>query len=384
MYDANSYVTVDLDAILHNFRLLKDKAKGNILAVVKADAYGHGAVPVAKLLEAECDWFGVASAAEALELRNAGIQTPILILGHINPAAFPAIVAADVRPTIFSLADGQALSQEAIRQGKVAKFHFAVDTGMRRIGVQATEEDADLCAQIAALPGIQAEGVFSHFATADEEDLSATRQQAAAFGQFCQMLEDRGLKGLIRHLDNTAGILNFGCHYDMVRAGISLYGLAPSQSLADTLPLKPAMQWYAQVSHVKTVAAGEPVSYGGHYVTTQPTKIATVSAGYADGYRRSLSGKFYVLIHGQKAPILGRVCMDQFMVDVTHIPQVVPGDQVVLMGTDNNETISAETLGNAAESFHYEQICDISRRVSRIYLQGGKQVAIVNYLLHTF
>ncbi len=384
MYSSNSYVTIDLDAILYNFRLLKEKAAKKMLAVVKADAYGHGAIPVAKLLEAECDYFGVSSAAEALELRNAGIKAPILILGHINPAAFPAIVAADIRPTIFSLEDGQALSQEALRQGKIAKFHFAVDTGMRRIGVQVTQEDADLCAKIAELPGLQAEGVFSHFATADEADLSATRKQAAAFEQFCQMLDARGLTGLIRHLDNTAGILNFGCHCDMVRAGISLYGLAPSGHLSDTLPLKPAMQWYAQVSHVKTVAAGEPVSYGGQYVTAAPTRIATVSAGYADGYRRSLSGKFYVLIRGEKAPILGRICMDQFMVDVTHIPQVTPGDRVVLMGTDKNETISAEALGSAAESFHYEQICDISRRVSRIYLQGGKQVATVNYLLSSF
>ena len=384
MYNSNSYVTIDLDAILHNFRLLKEKAGKKILAVVKADAYGHGAVAISKLLETECDWFGVSSAAEALELRKAGIQKSILILGHINPAAFPAIVAADIRPTIFSLEDGQALSQEALRQGKTAKFHFAVDTGMRRIGVQVTQGDADLCLQIAKLPGLQAEGVFSHFATADEEDLSATRQQAAAFEQFCQMLEARGLTGLIRHLDNTAGILNFGCHCDMVRAGISLYGLAPSDQLSDVLPFKPAMQWYAQVSHVKTVAAGAPVSYGGHYVTTKPTRIATVSAGYADGYRRSLSGNFYVLIRGEKAPILGRICMDQFMVDVTHIPQVTPGDRVVLMGTEGNETISAEALGSAADSFHYEQICDISRRVARVYLQDGKQVATVNYLLTSF
>ena len=198
------------------------------------------------------------------------------------------------------------------------------------------------------------------------------------------MLEDRGLTGLIRHLDNTAGILNFGCHCDMVRAGIALYGIPPSQDVITRLSLLPAMQWYAQVSHVKTVAAGEEIGYGGHYTTDKPTCIATVSAGYADGYRRSLSGKFYVLIRGQKAPILGNICMDQFMVDVTHIPQVAPGDRVVLMGTDENETISAEALGEAANGFHYEQICDISRRVCRVYLQDGKQVATVNYLLPSF
>ena len=381
MYHSNSYVTVDFDAILHNFRLLKQQANAPVLSVVKADAYGHGAIPVAKLLENESDWFGVASAAEALELRNAGIQTPILILGHVNPAAFPALVAEDIRPTIFSLEDGQALSQEAIRQNKTAKFHFAVDTGMRRIGVQVTEQDADLCAKIAKLPGLEAEGIFSHFAIADEKDLTKTKKQAALFMQFCQMLADRGVTGLIRHLDNTAGILRFGCHCDMVRAGISLYGLAPSQDVDTPLAFQPAMQWYAQVSHVKTVAAGDEISYGADFVAKEPMRIATISAGYADGYRRNLSGKFYVLICGQKAPILGRICMDQFMVDVTHIPQAKVGDRAVLMGTDGNETISAEALGSAADSFHYEQICNISRRVCRVYLQNGKQVQTIDYLL---
>lgn len=381
MYHSNSYATIDLDAILYNFRLLKQQAKSKMLAVVKADAYGHGAIPIAKLLQPECDWFGVSSVAEALELRKSGIQSAILIMGHVNPAAFTEVVAFDIRPTIFSLEDGQALSQEALKQGKTAKFHFAVDTGMRRIGVQVTPEDADLCAKIATLPNIQAEGVFSHFATADEQDLTKTKKQAAAFQQFCQMLEDRGITGLIRHLDNTAGILQFGCHCDMVRAGIALYGISPSQQMDTPLVFKPAMQWYAQVSHVKTVAAGEEIGYGGHFTTTKPTCIATISAGYADGYRRSLSEKFYVLIHGQKAPIIGNICMDQFMVDVTHIPQTKAGDRVVLMGTDKNETISAETLGEAADSFHYEQICDISRRVGRVYLQNGKEVETVNYLL---
>ena len=195
------------------------------------------------------------------------------------------------------------------------------------------------------------------------------------------MLTQRGVQIPLRHLDNSAGIMNFGCEYDMARAGIVIYGLYPSGEVdPQLLPLKPAMQWYSRVSHVKTLEEGRELSYGGTYKTTKPTVVATVPAGYADGYRRSLSNQFYVLIRGQKAPILGRVCMDQFMVDVTDIPGVLPGDRVVLMGTDGSETISAEALGAAANSFNYEQVCDVSRRVSRVYLRNGKEVFRKNYL----
>ena len=379
---SNTYVKIDLDAIVNNFRNIRQKAGAPVMAVVKADAYGHGAVPVARVLEQECAFFGVSSVAEALELRRAGIEKPILLLGHTPVQCFPAVVEQNIRVGIFSYEDAKALSDEAVRQGKTTAFHFTVDTGMSRVGFQVTEEAADLCAKIAKLSGLQAEGMFSHFATADAVDLTRTKQQAERFAAFDEMLKARGVEIPLRHLDNSAGIMNFGCHYDMVRAGIILYGLYPSDEVdPQLLKLQPAMSWHTTVSHVKTLETGRQISYGGTYVTTRPTIVATIPAGYADGYRRSLSGKFYVLIKGQKAPILGRVCMDQFMVDVTHIPDVKVGDGVVLMGTDGNETISAETIAEAATSFNYEQVCDVSRRVTRVYIRGGKKVEEINYLL---
>lgn len=379
---SNTYLKIDMDAIEENLRSIAKKAGVPVLAVVKADAYGHGAVAVAKLLEDNCAFFGVANAAEALELRRGGISKPILILGHVSPRAFKAVVENDIRPTIFTYEDALALSNEAVKQGKTVPIHIAVDTGMSRIGFQVTEEAADTCARIGALPGLTLEGLFSHFATADEENLEKTYRQAQLFDAFDEMLKARGVEIKLRHLDNSAGIMNCRCHYDMVRAGIVLYGLYPSGEVDPALlPLIPAMEWHAEVSFVKLLEPGRQISYGGTYTTQKPTLVATIPVGYADGYRRNLSGKFYVLIRGEKAPILGRICMDQFLVDVTDIPGVKPGDDVVLMGTQDAETITAEALGAAADSFNYEQLCDISRRVPRVYWRNGKQTGSVNYLL---
>ena len=379
---SNSYVVVDLDVILSNYRHICKKAGAPVMAIIKADAYGHGAVAVANALKSECPFFGVSSVAEALELRNAGINQPILLLGHTHSGMYDAVVSHELRVAIFNEEDAKALSQEATKQGKTAYVHLCVDTGMSRIGFQATEEAADICKEIAALPNLMVEGLFSHFATADEIDLTKTYAQADRYRSFRTMLKERGVVPAICHLDNSAGIMNFGAHADMVRAGIVLYGLYPSDEVdKNLLSIQPAMSWYSRVSHVKTLPAGRELSYGGTYTTTEDTVVATVPAGYADGYRRSLSNQFYVLIHGKKAPILGRVCMDQFMVDVTSIPNVKPGDQVVLMGKSGEETISAETIAAAASSFNYEQVCDVARRVERVYIQAGNEVGRVNYLL---
>ena len=382
MVYSNTYAKIDLDAILCNFRAVRRRSGKNVMAVVKADAYGHGAVPVAKLLEPECDFFGVSAVSEALELRNAGITKPILILGRTPTECYEVALQQEIRVGIFSYEDAKSLSEAAQRQGRTAYVHFVLDTGMSRIGFQVTEASADLCARIAKLPGLCIEGLFSHFATADEQDLTKTYAQAERFAAFCEMLDRRGIRIPLRHLDNSAGVMNFGCHYEMVRAGIVLYGLYPSDQVdPDKLPLLPAMSWHTRVSHVKTLELGREISYGGTYVTDRPTVVATIPAGYADGYRRSLSNRFYVLIRGKKAPILGRICMDQFMVDVTDIPGVQPGDPVVLMGADGDECISAETIAAAAGSFNYEQVCDLSRRVARVYVKDGKLTAAVNYLL---
>lgn len=378
----HTYVKIDLDTIARNFSTVQEKASVPVMAVVKADAYGHGAVQTARLLQGKCAFFGVSSMAEALELRRAGLHEPILILGHTPTAAFPEAIRRQIRPTIFCYADALALSDAAVNVGATAHFHFAVDTGMGRIGFSPTEDSADLCAKIAQLPGLVAEGMFSHFATADCADLSAARKQEELFAAFDAMLKARGVEIPIRHMDNSAGIINFPCRYEMVRAGIVIYGMYPSEEVdKNLLPLSPALEWESHITHVKNLDAGCGISYGATYVTDRPTVVATIPVGYADGYPWNLSNRFYVLIRGQKAPILGRICMDQIMVDVTDIPNVQPGETVTLVGKNGDARITIEEISAAADSFNYEFVSRIGRRVPRFYYQNGKQVAAVHYLL---
>ena len=385
MHYDNTRVKIDLDAIGRNFAAVREKAGVKVMAVIKADAYGHGAIPVARLLKDQCAFFGVSSMLEAMELRQAGLDTPILILGHTPVTAFPTAIREGIRPTIYRYEDALALSQAAREAGRKTPFHFAVDTGMSRIGFQADEASADICAKIAALPGLIPEGLFSHFATADCADLSRAKVQAEKFAAFDAMLKARGVTVPIRHLNNSAGLMNFDCHYEMVRSGIVTYGMYPSGEVSpELLKLEPALTWLSRVTHVKTLPAGREISYGGTFVTTKETVVATIPVGYADGYRRSLSGKFYVLIRGKKAPILGRICMDQLMVDVTDIPDTAVNDKVVLVGSYGSETITMEEIAAAADSFNYEFVCGISRRVPRIYISGGKTVHAVHYLTDTY
>ena len=375
-------VKIDLDVISRNFDAVKKKVGVPIMAIIKADAYGHGAIQVGRLLEDKCSFFGVSSMLEAMELRQAGLTNPILVLGHTPINAFPLAIEQGIRPAIFHWKDAVALSEAAQAAGHSALFHLAVDTGMSRLGFQATEESLDLCEQIVKLPGLVAEGLFSHFATADSADLERSRKQAALFDWFDGELKKRGIHIPIRHLDNSAGLMNFDNHYEMVRSGIVTYGMYPSSEVAPVLlGIRPAFQWRSRVTHVKWLEPGREISYGGTFVTSRPTKVATVPVGSADGYRRSLSNKFYVLIKGQKAPILGRVCMDQMMVDVTDIVDVQPEDTVILVGRSGNEEITVEQIAAAADSFNYEFVCGISRRVPRVYYLGGKAVHTVHYLL---
>ena len=381
----NTRVKIDLDVIEENFDAVQAKVQVPVMAVVKADAYGHGAIQVARVLQNKCAFFGVSSMLEALELRKAGLKNPILILGQTPVSAFPTAILEGIRPTIFHYETAVALSQAAQEVNQPAPFHFAIDTGMSRIGFQATDESVELCARIAKLPGLQAEGIFSHFATADCPDLERSRQQATLFDAFCEKLQAKGVQIPIRHMDNSAGLMNFDHHYDMVRSGIVTYGMYPSSDVSpQLLQLKPALQWLSRITHVKTLEAGREISYGGTYVTTKPTRVATIPVGYADGYRRSLSGKFYVLIHGKKAPILGRICMDQMMVDVTDIPEAKLNDRVVLVGRSGDEEITMEAIAAAADSFNYETVCGISRRVPRLYCRDGQTVHSVHYLLDPY
>ena len=378
-------VKIDLDVIARNFDAVKKKVGVSVMAIVKADAYGHGAIQVARLLQDKCSFFGVSSMLEAMELRQAGLSNPILVLGRTPVSAFPLAIQQGIRPAIFHYNDALALSEAAQKSGHTALFHLAVDTGMSRLGFQATEESLDICEKIAALPGIRAEGLFSHFATADSADLARSRKQAALFDWFDGELKKRGIHIPIRHLDNSAGLMNFDRHYEMVRSGIVTYGMYPSGEVSpELLELEPALQFLSRITHVKTLPAGREISYGGTYVTTKPTVVATVPVGYADGYRRQLSGKFHVLIRGKKAPILGRICMDMMLVDVTDIPEASVNDQVVLVGRSGDEVITMEEIAEAAGSFNYEFVCGISRRVPRIYTQGGKTVHSVHYLLDPF
>ena len=378
-----TYVKIDLDAVEYNFNniLKKIDNKARVLAVIKADAYGHGAVDIGRLLEDRCDFFGVACVEEALELINAGIKKPVLVLGYVFEEQYADVVKNNIRIPIFSYESAAALSQEAVKQGKVVPYHFCVDTGMSRIGFQVNDESADICKKITRLPNIEAEGLFSHLATADEKDLSKTVAQRELFEKFISMLSQRGIEIPIKHLNNSAGTMVFNQMYDMVRCGIILYGLYPSADVDKSLiSLKPAMEWRARISHIKTLPAGREISYGGTYITTRDTVVATIPVGYADGYPRCLSNKGKVIVNGQLANIIGRVCMDQFMIDITDIPNVKIGDTVTLIGKDGDTLLTMEEVSEQAHSFNYELPCRISRRVPRVYIKDGKEIKTISHI----
>ena len=366
------YAEISLEAIGHNIREVKKRLPEGLklLGVVKANAYGHGAVPVASYLENQVDYFATATIEEAVELRENGISAPILILGYVSPSQYGDLVEYDITQTIDSYAQALALEKEAARQNRKAKAHLAVDTGMTRIGFQVTEHDADEAAKIADLPHIELEGMFTHFSCADQEDKTYCSMQMEKYDKMTALLAERGVTIPLRHICNSAGIMEFDDHrFEMVRSGIITYGIYPSEEVKkERLDLIPALSWKSHVIHVKEVGPGIGVSYGATYVTEKPmTRIATVSAGYADGYPRALSNQGCVLIHGKKAPIIGRICMDQMMVDVTDIPDVQVEDVVTLVGTDGDETITIEEIANPAARFDYEMLCDISSRVTRVY-----------------
>ena len=372
------HAEIDLDAILHNM----DAMRGNIakdtkiMAVIKADGYGHGAVEIAETIE-KLDYlygYAVATVEEGLILRNHGIQKPILILGYVFPDQYVDMIKAGICPTVFTREMAEKLSFSAASIGRDCKIHFAIDTGMSRIGYQVTEEVADEMAQLSKLPHIIVEGIFTHFAKADEKDKEPTYQQIKLFRKMIDMLEERGVSIPIHHCSNSAGIVDIPeANMDMVRAGITLYGMWPSEDVDKTaISLKPALSLVTHVAYVKELPAGRAISYGGTYVTKEPRMIATIPVGYADGYARGLSNKGAVLIHGRRAPILGRVCMDQFMVDVTDIPGVKNEDEVILIGRDGDECITMEEVGGLSGRFNYEFACDLGKRIPRVYIHGGR------------
>ncbi len=367
--------SVNLNAIQHNLlevrKKLKDKTK--LMVIIKADAYGHGAVPLAKALgkSGEIDAFGVAIIEEAVELREAGIDNPILILGYTPKEQYDQVVYYGVAQTVFQYEMALALSEEAIKQGKTAKIHIKLDTGMNRIGFSDTQNSLEEIKRIAALPGIEVEGLYSHFARADETDKASTLNQLERYIKFAARLEKEQIMIPIKHIANSAGIIEFPqAYFNMVRCGIATYGIYPSDMVdQNEIKLIPAMELKTHVIYVKDVEAGEGISYGATYVTKEKRRIATIPVGYADGYSRNLSNYGKVIIHGRFAPIVGRICMDQFMVDVTDLPEVKQGDSVTLLGRDGEANISAEELSIWSHSFAYELVCTVGKRIPRVYTE---------------
>lgn len=366
---------IDLDAMTYNLEHIKKNLKPGtkIIAVLKADGYGHGAVPLGRRIQQDPEVWGIAVATveEGVELREAGITKPILILGYTYQEDYQKIVDMDFRPAVFKKSMAQELSKAAVRAKKTLKIHIKIDTGMTRIGYRNVETDVPEILEISRLAGIEVEGIFTHFARADETDTTPARIQYEKFQEFLHALEEEGLSIPMKHCSNSAGIIRMQeANLDAVRAGIILYGLYPSPEVEqEPVPLKPLMSLRSHIAYIKTVEPGVEISYGGIFTTTRKTRVATIPVGYADGYARGLSNKGSVLIRGKRAPILGRVCMDQFMVDVTDIPEARELDQVTLLGKDQEDCITMEELGNLSGRFNYEFACCISKRVPRVYLE---------------
>ena len=379
-----TWVEVDLDALEGNLQKVKKSLPQNtkILAVVKANAYGHGAVRVSSFLENSVDYLAVAATDEALEIRKSGVKCPILILGHIPYGDYDNIVKYDITPTISDYTEAQLLSEAAVKKGVAAKFHIAVDTGMSRIGFSTSDSSVDEIKRITQLPNIELEGVFSHFAAADMADKTYTNMQIKAFDDFLWRLNNAGVCVEISHFYNSAAIADLEGGYDMVRQGIILYGLKPSNEVKykNIETPKPVMSMRTRVVQVKTLPEGVCVSYGCTYKTSAPTKVATLCAGYADGVPRVLSNNGYVLVKGRRAPIIGRVCMDQFMVDVTDIPDVNNGDIATIFGGDGDEYISVDDIADKIGTIGYELICNINSRVVRVYMRNGEVESAFCYL----
>ena len=363
-----AWVEIDLGAIAHNYKEIRKHMQtgAKLCAVVKADAYGHGAIAVArKAIAAGAEYLAVATISEAMKLREAGFTTPLLILGLTKPDSSFDIVDADLTQTVCRLDLVQALSAEAVAQGKRVKVHLAVDTGLGRIGVRP-EDAVHFARIITAMPGIELEGVFSHFALADITDKTFSIEQIRRFQEACNAIEAAGIRIPIRHIAESAAILDLpDVHFDMVRAGILQYGLWPSDEVTRPLNLRPAMKFCARIVYIKTIPPGTSIGYGRNFIAERESRIATISVGYADGYLRAYASG-YVEVHGRRAPIAGRICMDQCMIDITDIPKAKVGDIVTLFGSD---TLTADDLAHWANTISYEVLCLVSKHVSRIYVE---------------
>jgi alanine racemase len=373
------WAQIDLDAIAHNISAIKQHVGERVIvmAVVKANAYGHGAEPVARVaLESGAAWLAVNRLGEGVALRLAGIRAPILVMGYTLAAGAMTAVTHDLRLTVTSPPLAEALSAAARAAGKTAPVHVKVDTGMGRFGL-LPEEAVDFIRALSRLPGLQLEGVYTHFAVADLPDKSYTHRQFAIYLEILAALDAEGIPVPVRHVANSAATLDLPeMHLDAVRPGIAIYGLSPSDEVEPAVPLRPALMLKSRVGRVRTLPAGSSISYGRTFVTQRPTPVALVPGGYGDGYMRHNSNRGVVLIHGRRAPIRGRVCMDQFVVEISGIEGVKPDDEVVLIGRQGDEVLSAEEVARWGATINYEVVTQLMPRIPRVYLRGGEVVSV--------
>ncbi|MDO5402288.1 MAG: alanine racemase [Eubacteriales bacterium] len=377
------YADINLDAVRSNVKELMNNTRAGTkaIAVVKADGYGHGDIAVAKAVYGLVEGFAVATLDEAVNLRKNNILKPVLVLGYVNMEGYKTLIENEIDAAVFDYETACELNEAAGQLGKTAFCHIKVDTGMRRIGLEPDESGIETVKKIKQLPYLKMRGIFTHFAAADEKDKTSALKQLEKYNEFVEALERAQITFEIRHCSNSAAVIDMPqANEDAVRLGIALYGMYPSDEVDfQAVRLTPALELKSTVAMVKRVPAGEHVSYGGTYVTSAPTMLATVETGYGDGYPRALSNKGYVLIHGKKAPICGRVCMDQFMVDVTDIPDVKRGDAVTLVGRDGEASISVEEIASLAGTFNYEFVCDLGKRIPRNYFLGGEYIGSRDY-----
>ncbi|MGC4019557.1 MAG: alanine racemase [Muricomes sp.] len=380
------YARINLDAIAHNMEQMKNHIGegAQIIAVLKMDGYGHGAGPIAQIFEEKDYVWGYATASfeEAVSLKNAGVKKPVLVLGCIFPEQYEEMLQLGIHATVYMKEMAEAMSEAAVRFGKTAHFHIKIDTGMGRLGFFPDSRGIEDIKDISGLSNVKLEGAYTHFAKADETDKSYTIEQHEKFAWVENALRSEGIDITYYHCNNSAGIIDFpDMKHNLVRAGISIYGMYPFDEVChEQVNLRPSLELISHITFVKEVEAGTSISYGGTFVTPKKMRVATIPVGYGDGYSRGLSNKADVLIHGKRARILGRVCMDQFMVDVTHIPEARYMDQAVLIGVDGNEHISVEELSNICGRFNYEFVCCLGRRIPRVYVKNGKVIEQVEYL----
>lgn len=377
-----NYIKINLDNIYDNISVLKENAGKNtgLVAVIKTDGYGHGAVPIAKTVADKVEAYAVATIEEAFNLRKHNISKPIYVLGFVHSSQFETMILEEIRPAIFEYETAKEISDIASAINKTAKIHIKIDTGMGRIGFLDNDDSADIIKKISELPNIEIEGIFTHFAASDEKDKTSANSQLSRFKGMLKRLEDRNVEIPIRHIYNSAALIDFDEDvFNQARAGIALYGLYPSEEVDKSrADLKPSLSLYTHIVYIKTVGPGTGISYGSTYVTDKETKIATLPIGYGDGYKRNLSNKGCVIIGGKRAPIVGRVCMDQMMVDVTDV-DAHEGDLVTLIGKDGDEEITVEELSELAGTFNYEFVCDLGKRIPRVYYRNGEVVCMKDY-----